>query len=78
MIRESIEISLLIKRSNWSENILWMEEKKGKKKGRTGDNSSSYLYRNNIVRWFDKGEESIFVRYISGGRIEERILSCEA
>lgn len=50
MIRESIEISLLIKRSNWSENILWMEEKRGKKKGRTGDNSSSYLYRNNIVR----------------------------
>lgn len=33
MIRESIEISLLIKRSNWSENILWMEEKRGKKKG---------------------------------------------
>lgn len=32
MIRESIEISLLIKRSNWSENILWMEEKRGKKK----------------------------------------------
>lgn len=78
MIRESIEISLLIKRSNWSENILWMEEKRGKKKERTGDNSSSYLYRNNIVRWFDKGEESIFVRYISRGRVEERILSCEA
>lgn len=34
MIRESIEISLLIKRSNWSENILWMEEKRGKKKGK--------------------------------------------
>lgn len=33
MIRESIEISLLIKRSNWSENILWMKEKRGKKKG---------------------------------------------
>lgn len=33
MIRESIEISLLIKRSNWSENILWMEEKRKKKKG---------------------------------------------
>lgn len=33
MIRESIEISLLIKRSNWSENILWMEEKREKKKG---------------------------------------------
>lgn len=32
MIRESIEISLLIKRSNWSENILWMEEKRKKKK----------------------------------------------
>lgn len=40
MIRESIEISLLIKRSNWSENILWMEEKKKKKRERerTGDN----------------------------------------
>lgn len=49
MIRESIEISLLIKRSNWSENILWMEEKRGKKKGRTGDNSSSYLYRVTIL-----------------------------
>lgn len=39
MIRESIEISLLIKRSNWSENILWMlVEKKKKKKEKTGDN----------------------------------------
>lgn len=41
MIRESIEISLLIKRSNWSENILWMLEEEEKKK-----RYSNYLYRN--------------------------------
>lgn len=55
MIRESIEISLLIKRSNWSENILWMLEEEEKKK-RTGDNILIIC----IVRWFDT-EEGVFV-----------------
>lgn len=56
MIRESIEISLLIKRSNWSENILWMLEEEEKKKKRTGDNILIIC----IVRWFDT-EEGVFV-----------------
>lgn len=33
MIRESIEISLLIKRSNWSENIYGWKKRGKKKKG---------------------------------------------
>lgn len=52
------------------------EEKKKERERELVTIFYSYLYRNNMVRWFDRGEESIFVRCITV--VGERILSCEA
>lgn len=51
------------------------EEKKKERERELVTIFYSYLYRNNIVRWFDRGEESIFVRCISSRRKDLKLRS---